>query len=1579
MIKMRILIHAINGVGLGHIFRCLNIADSIKEENENIHISFVTNSLKSSVIINRGYDVRQLKYNTKQVLDNEITYEKYLQSNTIQIKKTIDDLKPDMCILDSEINKDVILFCKQKGIKVISVIRKSINMIEKLKLAFHSDLIIIPHLSKEFSNKEIECIKNSKNHVFTGPILNKLTCNKVFAEKNKKHSNKYLRILFSFSGGANIDGNKKIFDAFLLFIKDLERNDFKINDKEVNLTLIKGPFFDESTFSNFSFDKQIKDRIKSYQYVNNLIDMMNESDVVISGAGYNSVNDILQTKKRNVLVLVDTKFDSQEERALSLIKKGCSVLYTGNMYNDVVRALKINLNKFETTQIKSGNCLAAKSIFSTFKKNKVAILRGELLPNTERFIYDDIVNMRFYDPVGITLKQTQQFPFEVICKNIFEKLWQPEYPLVKKENLKIYNLCMKYFYNKLKIKNVDILHAEFITDALFFLPLIEKLSKPLIVSVRGYDLYCNKFDLSKLFLLANKFFVRSEKMKQDLIKRGCNSGKIIVIKSGIDIKNNRLVDIGKVNIEKVDIENNLDNDIIRFVMIGRLTDKKNTLDGIKAFENICINKSSILSNAKLSCGIDLSLDIFGDGKNKNYIKKYVENSRCKHKIKLHGFESNKIVNKILLKSDILFHPSKTARNGDREGIPNSIMEAMLQNTIVIASDNGSIGELVLPGKTGYLFKEGNIEEFFDLAQKVFINIVKERFSKKEEFKEEKTELKTIKKSAYLKVCKQHDVLKNVNKIELEYSKLLENDELWLDEFYENYKSINLKDKPIKFRVDIHPVKGCNSFCVMCDNWKNPLQTFFKFDKLKNMVDDLIELGVSEIRFHGQEPTLYDKIFEVIKYVKTKGVKTGIKTNANNVLVMDKILPYLDKIYLSIDSPDEKIHNYLRGNKKSYDNNLDVIIIVKKFKKEHTSKPILLLNSVITNKNYKSLLFYPEFASRNNVKRISFVMLNKKNKKEVDNLNLDNEQLNEFFFIVLPEIIKKCILYDLEFDMSPFFVDLVNKPLLNIYYSLLHEKYKYIEEIKNYSKFKYGKKFFEKYNCYSTLDHCTINYDGNIFPCSSINRVPENSVGNINNKSSLLLWNNDKWKNARRALIRNNGIECSYSDMCCSNFSIRKYMFNKLKKKFDEESKNALFLKKSIDKFQFLNLEDKKQILDEKKNAIHSELKNVEFYRNLIKKRQINSVDSFDILTKKEVQLSAYTTMINSSLNKEDLIIDRSSGSIDNAVPIMYNKGFERYVYMVYPWKNLEWKWGEKYFVFSTLHCSRDRCSSDNLPNYVNRVKLKTSDNIFKDSTVLSEAYRLLKNEEKISKDKPFVHGDPFYLAALAKYIEDNNLSLKLKGISSTYEILLPGIRKYLENIFECNIINCYGCTEIGPIAYECKCGNMHVFEDRVIAEIQDDSKIKKQGKGHLLVTSLTNYAMPLIRYQNGDYVEIKETKCDCGVTGSIIKIFGRSEIFLMINKEKYYEYDLGKIMDIEGIVVFQFEHDGKNNLKINIVTTKKSNYNTIVKKIYTNFEKILPKSFISVNNVDYILPEKSGKFSIIKKSDNKNPNNTKCQ
>jgi phenylacetate-CoA ligase len=217
---------------------------------------------------------------------------------------------------------------------------------------------------------------------------------------------------------------------------------------------------------------------------------------------------------------------------------------------------------------------------------------------------------------------------------------------------------------------------------------------------------------------------------------------------------------------------------------------------------------------------------------------------------------------------------------------------------------------------------------------------------------------------------------------------------------------------------------------------------------------------------------------------------------------------------------------------------------------------------------------------------------------------------------------------------------------------------------------------------------------------------------------------------------------------------------------------------------------------------------------------------------------------------------------------------------------------------------------------------------------------------------------------LAKFIEENNLKIKNIGaIITSAGTLYPFMREIIEKNFNTKVYNRYGSREVGNIA--CEEPNIEglVITDDVFIEIVDkNGNLCQDGvEGEIIVTSLVNYAMPLIRYKIGDRGILNTTKYDFPI---LEKISGRN--VNMFKKEDGTlidgEYFTHLLYHVECIKKFQIIQNNYNYIVIKIVKNSIEDKNDI-----TSIENGILKAMGNNCKVDFefvknIEPLKSGKY-----------------
>lgn len=264
-----------------------------------------------------------------------------------------------------------------------------------------------------------------------------------------------------------------------------------------------------------------------------------------------------------------------------------------------------------------------------------------------------------------------------------------------------YALTGRIFYSAILFldKNpYDIIQCHFGYFGLWGMALKEigAVNGKLVTSFHGADLtahieengercYGNLFKRGDLFLPVSDCF------KSRLIELECPKEKIVVHHTGIDCNKFKFIPRREV----------ADRDRICLVTICRLVDKKGVEYGIRAVAKL----------AKLNH--KLSYKIIGDGPLKADLQLLIEELDVADNVKLLGWQQQDEILKILNNSEILLAPSVTSKNGDREGIPVAIMEAMAMGLLIISTQHSGIPELVQDGVSGFLVPERDVDSLAD--------------------------------------------------------------------------------------------------------------------------------------------------------------------------------------------------------------------------------------------------------------------------------------------------------------------------------------------------------------------------------------------------------------------------------------------------------------------------------------------------------------------------------------------------------------------------------------------------------------------------------------------------------------------------------------------------------------------------------------------------------------------------------------------------------------------------------------------------------------------------------------------------
>ena len=229
-----------------------------------------------------------------------------------------------------------------------------------------------------------------------------------------------------------------------------------------------------------------------------------------------------------------------------------------------------------------------------------------------------------------------------------------------------------------------------------------------------------------------------------------------------------------------------------------------------------------------------------------------------------------------------------------------------------------------------------------------------------------------------------------------------------------------------------------------------------------------------------------------------------------------------------------------------------------------------------------------------------------------------------------------------------------------------------------------------------------------------------------------------------------------------------------------------------------------------------------------------------------------------------------------------------------------------------------------------------------------------------------LYGPPSHLSRLAQ--EGAKLP-RLRLVFTSAEMLDGSTRQQLEQAFGAPVLDVYGCTETKEIAWQCpEAGGYHVNAEWLVVEVSDGMDASGPEKGAILVTSLYNLGMPLLRYQVGDTGTALEGCCPCGRgLPLMIPVLGRAVDYVRLpDGSRVSPYSLTCAVEtVPGMRQYQIVQETRGGVTVRVVPGDEFG-EAGRKAIQDLLGPILPGAALNVEVVREIPREPSGKFRVVR-------------
>lgn len=312
-------------------------------------------------------------------------------------------------------------------------------------------------------------------------------------------------------------------------------------------------------------------------------------------------------------------------------------------------------------------------------------------------LYRQITGLTRYRGLVLCQKRENaaQFPYEdLVClpkprTHQLRRLWQKTF---LQRPITIYSSEARRIAALLENRSAALLHVYFGHIGVHLLPLLEARTLPTIVSFHGADAQvdlhrpAHRAATQRMFAATTLILARSESLLGKLAALGCDPAKLRLHRTGIPL--------GEIVFQRrlppVD-------GAWHCVQASRLIEKKGLFTSLAAF----VRFAGLFPRAKLT--------IAGSGPLEGMLRSKAREIGIAERVFFTGFLDQPALRELYCSAHLFLHPSELGADGDQEGVPNSMVEAMASGLPVCATTHGGIPEAVVHESSGLLVAERNAQ------------------------------------------------------------------------------------------------------------------------------------------------------------------------------------------------------------------------------------------------------------------------------------------------------------------------------------------------------------------------------------------------------------------------------------------------------------------------------------------------------------------------------------------------------------------------------------------------------------------------------------------------------------------------------------------------------------------------------------------------------------------------------------------------------------------------------------------------------------------------------------------------------
>jgi phenylacetate-CoA ligase len=409
--------------------------------------------------------------------------------------------------------------------------------------------------------------------------------------------------------------------------------------------------------------------------------------------------------------------------------------------------------------------------------------------------------------------------------------------------------------------------------------------------------------------------------------------------------------------------------------------------------------------------------------------------------------------------------------------------------------------------------------------------------------------------------------------------------------------------------------------------------------------------------------------------------------------------------------------------------------------------------------------------------------------------------------------------------------------------------------------------------------------------------------------------------------------------------------------------------KTLDRTQWKTKRELASYRDRKlQSLIRHVFENVPYYTEImrqlkLKPEDIKNADDLQllpVLTKRTIREN-YDKLLSKNIDHKKTFVGSTGGSTGEPLKITRDRQTQMYAEAAFlrgmSWSN--YRIGDTVVDFRSL----------GKQSFLGRARRRLINSY--DFEALAKEEDLIRIMKRVKSLRPFcLIGYASNIFRIASICQKNEIdSGTIPVIFSTGETLFEYQREMIQNVFNGRVYDYYGCNEIGSIAYECEYQHKHLTEEHIILETTDTNGSRVcDNLGQFNITDLDNYAMPFIRYQNGDVGVIGHESCECGRGLKVLRsLEGRVQEFLTTQDGNCIPaiFFPGRFRNLRGMSQYQIIQTSVQHIILKVVKNPSFRQSELDEMVSVIKETLGAGVEVSLEQHDYIPLTARGKNRLV--------------